>query len=184
MKEMRFTKDEAELIKNCLKNEIFEHGHSPQNKRYKTEQTLLKRLERAEKPIKASSAKGKGRNFQHWVCQKVADILGLPFNQSDDACLIHSREMGQKGCDVVLRGEARARFPFDVECKAAERINIAEWIAQARENSRRSGRAWLLVFKKKSIGEPCVCLDWNSFDLLFRLALGDKKYAGAREAEK
>ena len=47
--------------------------------------------------------KAKGRNFQYWVAGKVANLFNIKFNQSDDLCAIHSREMGQSGTDVFIR---------------------------------------------------------------------------------
>src|SRR4030066_247579 len=62
----------------------------------------LKRI-RDKKPIKISSRKAKGRGLQKWLCQKISEMTGILYDQSDDSCLLHSREMGQSGTDVILR---------------------------------------------------------------------------------
>lgn len=43
--------------------------------------------------------------------------------------------MGATGADVWLSDAAQVKFPFAVECKAQERINIWESYLQAREHA-------------------------------------------------
>jgi hypothetical protein len=118
--------------------------------------------------IKVSSAKAKGRNLQKWTCEKVAKVLDLPYGYEDDR-LIQPRLMGQSGTDVVLRGEAREHFPFDIECKATEKINLYADIEQAKKNTLND-RIWLLVHKK-SRQDPIVVMDANFFFLLIEKIL-------------
>ena len=137
----------------------------------KAAQILYKRLERATKPIKPSSAKGKGRGLQYWVCERISRLLGIPFDQKDDDCLIHSRDMGLSGTDIVLRGEARKRFPYSIECKSCETLSIPAWVEQAKTNEQE-GTDWLLVFKKQSMGsDPYVVMSWEAFEKLFEKQL-------------
>ena len=165
MKEMLFTKDESEIIKNVLFRFIHEVEHK--DKSVVNAEKLIKKFERAEKKIKVSSAKGKGRGLQYWVCDRIAKMFGLEFIQSDDNCLVHSREMGQHGTDIVLRGKVFDNFPFDIECKSCESLSIPEWVRQARAN-KKENRDWLLVFKKQTIGhEPLVVMEWNTFEKIF-----------------
>ena len=177
MKEMLFTKDESKFIKECLQNEIYSLKMDlyPQDmettnrnaKREKECQRLIKKFENAEKTIKVSSRKGKGRGLQYWVCERIAAMFGIKFEQSDDTCLIHSREMGQRGTDIVLRGEIYKNFPFDIECKACESLSIPEWVRQARAN-KKENRNWLVIFKKHTIGhEPLVLMEWECFERIF-----------------
>ena len=174
MKEMLFTKDESKFIRECLHGEIdslkmglYGQDMESTNQRAKREkecERLIKKFERAEKTIKVSSRKGKGRSLQYWVCKRIAVIFNVEFDQSDDSCLIHSREMGQHGTDIVLRGTIRKKFPFDVECKCCETLSIADWVRQARTN-KKENRDWLVVFKKQTIGsEPLVLMDWDAFE--------------------
>jgi len=169
MKEMLFTKDESKFIKDCLQYKIqgLRSSHLQTIKQQKECKRLIKKFERAEKTIKVSSRKGKGRGLQYWVCDRIAKIFGLEFVQSDDNCLVHSREMGQKGVDIVLRGEVYKNFPFDIECKSCESLSIPDWVRQARAN-KKENRDWLVVFKKQTIGhEPLVLMDWETFERLF-----------------
>jgi hypothetical protein len=85
----------------------------------------------AKKRIKTSSAKAKGRNLQKWTCQKISELLGIPWGKDE---LIASREMGQSGTDVRLVEEAQERFPFSVECKYQETWSVPSWIKQAKKN--------------------------------------------------
>ena len=158
MKEILFKKEEVDMIKEALScHYLLGEGNK-----------IIKKLERAEKKIKVSSAKGKGRSLQYWVCEKIAGIFGFKFVQSNDECLVHSREMGQHGTDICLRGELYKKFPFDIECKAQESLNISDWVRQAREN-KKEDRDWLVIFKKQTIGgEPLVVMEWNCFEKLFK----------------
>jgi hypothetical protein len=167
MKEMLFTKDESKFIKDLLRNYISVHKPLT-GKTLDFAEKLLKKFERAETKIKVSSAKGKGRGLQYWVCDRIAKMFGLEFIQSDDNCLVHSREMGQHGTDIVLRGKVFDDFPFDIECKSCESLSIPEWVRQARAN-KKENRDWLLVFKKQTIGhEPLVLMEWETFEKIIK----------------
>ena len=47
---------------------------------------------------------------------------------------------------MILRGEAKKRFPFCIECKNAKTISLAEWVRQAQDNCNERDN-WLLVIK-------------------------------------
>lgn len=173
MKEMIFTKEESKFIQECLKGRIIDlkSGFYPQDmestkaraKEEKECQRLIKKFERAEKTLKTSSRKGKGRNLQYWVCEKIAKLFNVDFVQSDDNCLIQSRPMGQHSVDIILRGKLRKKFPFSIECKAQESLSLPEWIRQAKENELPD-TYWMLIFKKQTLGsKPIVCLDFETF---------------------
>jgi len=132
----------------------------------KISQRIIKRLNSSEKRIKVSSCKGKGRGLQQEVCRRISNIIGIAFDNADDECAIHSREMGQSGVDVILRGEARKKFPFSIECKSVEQISFRDFVNQAKANSK--GGDWLLVIKTKSIPEIVVCMSWKKFEEIFK----------------
>lgn len=173
MKELLFSKDESKFIKECLRDEIdtIKSGFYGQDmeltkERAKKEKEclrLIKKFENAEKTLKTSSRKGKGRGLQYWVCDRIAKMFGIEFVQSDDDCLIQSRPMGQHSVDIILRGELKKKFPFSIECKCQENLSLPEWIRQARENTLPN-TYWMLVFKKHTLGsKPIVCLDFDTF---------------------
>ena len=126
---------------------------------------LLNRLRRSLTRIKTSSGKDKGKALQFWVCERISKITGIQYVQSDDSCLIHSREMGQPGADIVLRGEAIKAFPYSVECKSTESLGLLETIKQASAN-QKDGTDWLIVHRRKAYKEPIVILAWSAFEKL------------------
>ena len=54
--------------------------------------------------------------------------------------------MGASGEDILLSPAARKLFPFSVECKAQEKLNIWSSLEQAEENAQK-GKP-VLVFKR------------------------------------
>ena len=128
---------------------------------------LNKKLDDADKRITVQSAKGKGRELQKWVCTRIAKLTNIPFDNKDDNCKIHSREMGQSGVDVILRDEALKKFPFSIECKSTESINLRDFIQQAKSN-QKEGTDWMVVVRTKSISDVIVVMSWDSFERLYR----------------
>lgn len=128
---------------------------------------IIRKLINSEKRIKISSAKSKGRNLQKWICTRLAFLLNIKYDQQDDNCLIHSREMGQKGVDIVLRGEALKRFPFSIECKSSEKLDFLPTIEQAERNKKKD-TDWLIVYKRKAIKEPVVIIYWSVFERIYK----------------
>lgn len=109
-----------------------------------------------------ASRKAKGRNLQYWVAKKVAKLFGIVFDQQDDLCEIHSREMGQAGCDVYIRDKTLYDlFPYDIECKNTETVSLYAYIEQAKANTKE-GRQWLVVHKKNQ-SKPIVIMDAEHF---------------------
>jgi len=132
---------------------------------------LHKKILQAKKRIKVSSAKGKGRNLQYWICEQISKFTGIPYKQSDDQCLIHSREMGQHGQDIILRGDALKLFPYSVESKSSEQLDLVGTIEQAKANTY-AGTNWLIVHKRKALAEPIVIMEWETF---MEALIGNKK---------
>lgn len=155
--ELKLNKDERKYLIKVLTND---DGNFKENDR------LIKKIEKSMRSITTSSAKGKGREFQYWVCERIAKIFNVKYIQSDDTCLIHSREMGQHGVDIVLRGDIYDKFKYDIECKAQENLSIPDWIIQAKDNTKE-GRDWLIAVKKQSVGEPFVVMSWDAFERLY-----------------
>lgn len=148
----QITLNDSEI--NFLKNNIGASKYSL---------SILKKLDK--KRIKVSSAKAKGRNLQKWVCEKLANMIGIVYDQSDDQCEIHSREMGQRGVDIVLRGKAKELLPLAIECKNTEKLSLNEVIRQAKENEGMYD-AWMVVHKNKTLENPIVIIDWDFFEHL------------------
>ena len=90
--------------------------------------------------MKTQSAKAKGRRFQQWVRDKLIESLGI---HPED---IESRSMGASGEDLIMARSAREKFPYSVECKNQERLNIWDSLEQAESNANQ--HIPLLVFKR------------------------------------
>jgi len=128
---------------------------------------LMKKLKNNMKTITVASRKGKGRKLQQFVCQEISELIGTFYNQQNDQCLIHSREMGISGIDVVLRGNALREFPFSVEAKCSEGLNLLETYNQTLSN-RVDGTDWMIVHQRKSIPETLCIISWDTFKKLFK----------------
>ena len=110
-----------------------------------------------KKRISTASAKAKGRELQHWVCQQISDLTGYEWGSSGQDKPIESRPMGQHGWDVRLESKVREVFPFSVECKRQETWSVPAWIEQAKENSTPE-TDWLLVMRRNRT-EPVIVMD-------------------------
>ena len=91
--------------------------------------------------MKLRSAKNKGKRLQN----KVRDIILEKFDklEPDD---VRSITMGDAGEDILLSPAARRLFPFSVECKNQEKLNIWEALDQAEGNSGK--HTPLVIFKR------------------------------------
>jgi len=104
--------------------------------------------------MKTSSAKAKGRRLQQKFMQLLIEKLEI------DPEDIESRSMGAGGEDLIMSKAARHKFPFSVECKNQERLNI--WSAWEQANSNKGVYEPLVVIKRNGT-TPLVVLDANVF---------------------
>lgn len=118
--------------------------------------SIVAKIER--KPITPRSRKNKGALYQKIVCELISKITGVPFTNNDDS-LIQSRPMGLNGTDVILRGEAKRRFPFSVECKNCKNANFPKWVRQASNYST----AWLLFVRSTLFDMDTVTMSTDTF---------------------
>lgn len=84
--------------------------------------------------MKPSSAKAKGRRLQQFVRDLLLAVAGPRLEQDD----IRSTSMGAGGEDILLSPAARQLYPFSIECKNVERLNIWEAISQARGHGKHT----------------------------------------------
>ena len=68
--------------------------------------------------------------------------------------------MGAGGEDVVMARAAREKFPFSIECKNVERLNVWDAYDQAIANS---GDYEPLLVMKKNRKKPLVVMDAETF---------------------
>ena len=76
--------------------------------------------------MKTSSAKAKGRRLQQWVAKMLVEHLGA--DEED----LESRPMGSSGEDIIMGKQTRQIFPYSVECKNQEKVNIWSAMEQSR----------------------------------------------------
>ena len=91
--------------------------------------------------MKPRSEKNKGKRLQN----KVREIILEKFDklEPDD---VRSITMGDSGEDILLSPAARRLFPFSVECKNQESLNIWSSLEQAEGNSGK--HTPLVIFKR------------------------------------
>ena len=73
---------------------------------------------------------------------------------------IESRSMGAGGEDLIMARAARVKFPFSIECKNQEALNVWKSYEQAEANS---GDYEPVVFIKRNNQKPLVVVDAEYF---------------------
>ena len=104
--------------------------------------------------VKTQSAKAKGRRFQQWVRDKLIETLNI---HPED---VESRSMGAGGEDLIMARAAREKFPYSIECKNQETLNVWKAYEQAESNS---GDYEPVVFIKRNNQKPLVVVDAEYF---------------------
>ena len=108
------------------------------------------------------SRKAKGRLLQKEVAYQIA--TSLPGIGSED---VKPAIMGEQGMDVKLSSRARDLFPYAIECKAQEALNIWDALKQCEANAAKEKLVPLLVFKRARTKTYAV-LEWPDFLNLIR----------------
>ena len=104
--------------------------------------------------MKTQSAKAKGRRLQQWMRDLLIEKLEV---HPED---IESRSMGAGGEDLIMARAAREKFPYSIECKNQESINIWKSYEQAKENA---GEYEPIVVLKRNNTKPLVLVDADYF---------------------
>ena len=104
--------------------------------------------------MKPQSAKAKGRRLQQQFRELLIEELGI---HPED---IESRSMGAGGEDLIMARAARERFPYSIECKNVEKLNVWEAYKQAEENSKDYEP---VVVMKKNNHKTLVVIDAEHF---------------------
>ena len=104
--------------------------------------------------LKTQSAKAKGRRLQQWVRDLLIEKLEV---HPED---VESRSMGAGGEDLIMARAAREKFPYSIECKNQEKVNIWESYSQAVENSKDYEP---IVVLKRNNHKPLVLVDAEYF---------------------
>ena len=104
--------------------------------------------------MKTQAKKAKGRRLQQQFMQLLIEKLNI------DPEDIESRSMGAGGEDLIMSKAARDKFPYSIECKNQERMNI--WQAWEQANNNKGTYEPLVVIKKNGV-RPLVVLDAENF---------------------
>tara|TARA_R100001198_G_scaffold62954_1_gene36811 strand:- start:1396 stop:1743 length:348 start_codon:yes stop_codon:yes gene_type:complete len=104
--------------------------------------------------VKPQSAKAKGRRLQQWFRDLLIHKLDI---HPDD---VESRSMGAGGEDLIMARAARKKFPYSIECKNQEKINIWKSYFQAQENSKDYEP---IVVVKRNNHKPLLLVDAEHF---------------------
>ena len=104
--------------------------------------------------MKTQSRKAKGRRLQQQFRELLIEKLDI------DPEDIESRSMGAGGEDLIMSKAARNKFPFSIECKNQEKLNI--WAAWEQANNNKGIYEPLVVIKRNGT-TPLVVLDANVF---------------------
>jgi len=104
--------------------------------------------------MKTQSRKAKGRRLQQQFMQLLIEKLDI------DPEDIESRSMGAGGEDLIMSKAARNKFPYSIECKNQEKLNI--WAAWEQANGNKGLYEPLVVIKKNGV-RPLVLLDAENF---------------------
>lgn len=104
--------------------------------------------------VKPQSAKAKGRRLQQWFRDLLIHKLDI---HPDD---VESRSMGAGGEDLIMARAARKKFPYSIECKNQEKINIWKSYFQAQENSKDYEP---IVVIKRNNHKPLLLVDAEHF---------------------
>ena len=109
--------------------------------------------------MKPQSAKSKGRKLQQWFTKLLVDVLDM--DEED----LESRPMGSQGEDIIMGKLSRGKFPYSIECKNQEEVNVWKAYAQAQENCKSYEP---LVVIKRNRSKPLVLVDAEHFVSLFK----------------
>ena len=104
--------------------------------------------------MKPQSAKAKGRRLQLQFRELLIEELDI---HPED---IESRSMGAGGEDLIMARAAREKFPYSIECKNVEKLNVWEAYKQAEENSKDYEP---VVVMKKNNHKTLVVIDAEHF---------------------
>jgi len=104
------------------------------------------------------SRKAKGRKLQQYVADKIRKLFS-ELTERD----VKSTPMGVSGDDIQLSEAAAKKFPFSIEAKNTEKLNI--WAALEQSVSENRKLTPLVIFKRNRSDVFCAM----KFDDLLKL---------------
>lgn len=110
--------------------------------------------------MKPRSAKNKGKRLQNTVRDMILENFDML--EPDDAV---STLMGDSGTDIKLSPAARKVFPYSIECKNQESLNVWKALEQAESNTKE-GTHPVLFFKRNNTPVYAVISAEHFFQLV------------------
>jgi hypothetical protein len=104
--------------------------------------------------MKTQSAKAKGRRLQQEFRKLLIEELNI---HPED---IESRSMGAGGEDLIMARAAREKFPYSIEAKNVEKLNVWSAYEQAEANK---GNYEPIVVMRKNNKKALVVIDAEYF---------------------
>ena len=114
--------------------------------------------------MRVQSCKAKGRNFQKVIEEDIKMAYSDRLSGND----VRSVSMGCGGEDILLSPLAEALFPYSIECKCQERLNVWAAVEQAVANCP-AGRTPLVAIKRNRQKAYAV-VPWGHFLRLQRVS--------------
>lgn len=105
--------------------------------------------------MKPTSAKAKGRDGQ----KEVAEILNNWYGWSNQECIPTPNSVS--GVDLWLSNSALEKFPYSVEVKRVQNLNIWSALKQAETNAQPNTRP-LLIFRRNN-GKWYAAIELHDF---------------------
>jgi hypothetical protein len=99
--------------------------------------------------MNTASAKAKGRRLQQYIVKKILELFP-ELTQKD----VRSAPMGVPGADVQLSERASKVFPYSVESKNTEKLELWKSLEQSTGDNR--DLTPLLVFKRNNSEVYCA----------------------------
>jgi hypothetical protein len=111
------------------------------------------------------SRKSKGKKLQNTVRECILESFQQL--ESDD---VVSTVMGDSGTDIKLSPAARKLFPYSVECKCQEKLNVWAALEQAEKNTKDGTHP--ILFFKRNRSKMYVSLSAEHFFELIKRSYG------------
>ena len=97
--------------------------------------------------------------MQNWIRELLIEEIDI--HEED----IKTAVMGESGEDIIMARAAREKFPFSVEAKNVEKLNV--WTAYEQACSNCGNNEPLLIMKKNR-KKPLVVMDAEKFIQLIK----------------
>lgn len=111
--------------------------------------------------ISIKSRKAKSRSLQNKCAADILKTLQILYPDIDMND-VKATPMNISGIDVQLSGRARNAYPWAIECKNQEKINIWDAIKQADGHAKVEHLKPMVVFKRNR-EKPKVVIDWEDW---------------------